>query len=389
MFVCNGNQAEIAAVILLAGDAPAADEVQLLRQLLARPDPPLLLAADGGADHLAALGLCPDLLLGDGDSLSASFPEVERIRFQVEKDFSDGEAALAYALAHCSGRVLLMGALGGRLDHLLFNVQMALGQADGPERVLLSGPGMEAAYSRGQARISGQPGDLLSLFPLGGPVKGICLQGLQYPLANYELQPGSSRTLSNVFQAAEVVVQHQEGILLLLHYRKSTAEEGGISMEEKKNLPKKEIVKAKKEKDGKSPAQAKDEERLKSMYPNIFRNGDKQSYYFIPDRQSLLRAIEGGFMLEDEQSSALLRLDMAISSLWPHLEFLFNQSVFSSRLFAAVELKIAAKYADDEDAVLVEQLAKELDAALDALEFFFAQRKPQLLALNVAEKQNK
>lgn len=218
MLFCNENQAPVSAVVVLAGEAPAADEAARLRQLLSGPERPLLLAADGGADHLAALGLLPDLLLGDGDSLRGNFPEVERISFQAEKDFSDGEAALAYALRHTTGRVLLLGALGGRLDHLLFNIQLPLGQPGGVERVLLSGPGMEAAYSRGHARVEGQAGDSLSLVPLSEKVEGICLQGLYYPLENYDLYPGSSRTLSNVLTGTQAWVLHRSGLLLLVHY---------------------------------------------------------------------------------------------------------------------------------------------------------------------------
>ena len=217
MLFCNANQAPVSAVVVLAGDAPAPDEAARLRQLLSGPARPLLLAADGGADHLAALGLLPDLLLGDGDSLQGDFPGVERIRFQPEKDFSDGEAALAYALRHTAGRVLLLGALGGRLDHLLFNVQLPLAQPGGVERVLLSGPGMEAAYSRGEALVEGSAGDQLSLVPLSERVEGICLQGLQYPLENYTLELGSSRTLSNVLLAGRAAVSHRSGLLLVIH----------------------------------------------------------------------------------------------------------------------------------------------------------------------------
>ena len=219
MLFCNGNQEPITAVVMLAGDAPAADEAARLRQLLSGSEKPLLLAADGGAEHLSRLGLLPDLLLGDGDSLSLPLPQVPRISYPEEKDFSDGEAALDYALRHSAGRVLLLGALGGRLDHLLNNVLLPLHLPGGAERTLLSGPGMEAAYSLGRAEISGQPGDTLSLIPLSQKVKAISLQGFYYPLTNYDTEMGSSRTLSNVLTGERATVNHESGVLLLLHYR--------------------------------------------------------------------------------------------------------------------------------------------------------------------------
>ena len=218
MLVCNHNQAPITAILVLAGDPPDREEAERLRSLLGTCPRPLLLAADGGADHLAQLGLAPDLLLGDGDSLQGRYPMVERLCYAQEKDFSDGEAALDYALTHTEGRVLVFGALGGRLDHLLTNVMLPLELAGGVERVLLSGPGMEAGYSRGYAQIQGTPGDTVSLVVLGGPVQGITLSGLYYPLRDYDAVPGGSLTLSNVLTQPTSVVQHQNGVLLVIRY---------------------------------------------------------------------------------------------------------------------------------------------------------------------------
>lgn len=218
MLVCNHNQAPIRAILVLAGDPPDAEEAERLRSLLESFPRPLLLAADGGADHLSHLGLVPDLLLGDGDSVQGRYPGVERIRYAREKDFSDGEAALTYALTHTEGRVLVLGALGGRLDHLLTNVMLPLELDGGVERVLLSGPGMEAGYSQGHAQIQGEPGDTVSLVALGGPVRGITLSGLYYPLQDYDAVPGGSRTLSNVLTQPTAVVQHRSGVLLVIRY---------------------------------------------------------------------------------------------------------------------------------------------------------------------------
>ena len=217
MLVFQENEAPITAVAVLAGDAPTSEEAERLAALLER-ERPLLLAADGGGDHLARLGLTPDLLLGDGDSLRTAFPRVERLTYPRKKDFSDGEAALDYALTHTEGRVLVLGALGGRVDHFLTNLLLPLHLTDRPERVLLSGPGMEAGYSRGRAEVLGRPGDTVSLVPLIGPVSGLTLTGLEYPLDRARTDLGSSLTVSNVLRADRAEISHSDGVLLVVHY---------------------------------------------------------------------------------------------------------------------------------------------------------------------------
>jgi thiamine pyrophosphokinase len=103
------------------------------RRLFAGAD--LTIAADGGARFLLRAGLLPDVLVGDFDSLDE--PQVETlaaagvrvVRHAVRKDFTDTEAALVEAAAWGAGEVVLAGALGGGLDHLLGNVAALRGAA--------------------------------------------------------------------------------------------------------------------------------------------------------------------------------------------------------------------------------------------------------------------
>ena len=82
--------------LVLAGDPPKGLAQRVLTALHAEGKP--CFAADGGNDHLLALGIRPKLILGDGDSLTQDDPTIQRVCYPREKDFTDGAAAMAYAL---------------------------------------------------------------------------------------------------------------------------------------------------------------------------------------------------------------------------------------------------------------------------------------------------
>ena len=85
-------------------------------------------------------------------------------------------------------------------------------------RWLLLGDGFNAAYSTGYCRAEGAPGQILSLIPLSYDVAGICLQGLEYSLANKAICLGSSRTVSNVLLDPLAQIRHERGVLLVIHF---------------------------------------------------------------------------------------------------------------------------------------------------------------------------
>lgn len=205
------------AAVVLAGQPPCGAALQRLRQLAA-DNSTLLLAADGGANSLHQLGLRPHIILGDDDSICPGiFPEVPRQQYAQQKDFTDGQAALQWAAKHCSGRIYLLGALGGRLDHMLTNLLLPLYLAADASRFVVLGDDFEAVFSNAYCCVNGQPGDLLSLLPLT-PVRDISLSGLQYPLAGYDSRPGDSRMISNVLVEKQATICHREGWLMVVHY---------------------------------------------------------------------------------------------------------------------------------------------------------------------------
>jgi thiamine pyrophosphokinase len=195
-------------------------------QAIIRPDD-VLIAADGGARHCQRLGLIPQVVIGDFDSLTEdelsrlADSGVEIVRYPARKDFTDLELALQHAVALGAGEILILGALGARWDQTLANLLLPAAAAfraipvrlmDGAQEIALIRPGETLT-------LRGQPGDTVSLIPLGEAVCGVTTQGLEYPLVAEPLNFGSTRGISNVLQAQEATVSLETGLLLcvLIH----------------------------------------------------------------------------------------------------------------------------------------------------------------------------
>lgn len=209
------------AVIFVNGDLPDPAAVENL--LL--PDD-LWIAADGGLRHLRAMGKLPHLLVGDLDSVDPDvLPELQAagvrvLRYPPAKDETDLELALNAALENGAERILLIGALGGRLDQTLGNLFLLADPRFANLDVRLDDGQVEVCLIRSQAEIHGLPGDTVSLLPLGAPVEGVTTQGLQYPLVAATLLPYRTRGISNVLMGTFARVSLQSGLLICVHARR-------------------------------------------------------------------------------------------------------------------------------------------------------------------------
>ena len=180
------------------------------------PSGAIVIAADGGADVAVGLGLTVDLVVGDLDSISAEalagVASVER--HPVEKDATDLELALRAALRFEPERILVVGGAGGRLDHLLGGLLLLAADWLAGVRVDAQIGGAVVHVIRGERTLAGEPGELISLFTVGGPADGVVADGLVYPLRGESLGPGSTRGLSNVFAQREARIAVERGVLL-------------------------------------------------------------------------------------------------------------------------------------------------------------------------------
>ena len=210
--------AEVVVVVVGGPDRPA--DVVL-------PQNAVVIAADGGAELAAELGLGVDLLVGDLDSVSAdrvaSSGRVER--HPAAKDASDFELALNAALGLEPERIVVVGGAGGRLDHLLGGLLLlAAGDYAGVQVDARLGDAVVHVL-RGERRLAGTVGELISLFAVHGPAAGVVSEGLVYPLRGEVLEPGSSRGLSNLFAAPEAWIRVERGVVVAVRVNCSAAGE--------------------------------------------------------------------------------------------------------------------------------------------------------------------
>lgn len=197
-----------------------------LRALLRPTD--RIFCADGGTRHALTLGLTPDVIIGDLDSLPPDIAAqmetagVDIRRYPVRKDETDLELALRAALAENPTEIVLLTALGGRLDQMLANILLLTRPEYAAVSLSLFDGDCQAMLLRSHQAISltGQPGDTLSLIPLTPMVNRVTLTGVEWPLDRATLSMGSTLTVSNAFAEPMVSVQIGEGLVLVVHFDK-------------------------------------------------------------------------------------------------------------------------------------------------------------------------
>ncbi len=184
-----------------------------------------LLCANGGTRRALALGLTPHVIIGDLDSLAPEDKEraeaagARFLQHPRDKNESDLELALQYALAQKPTSICILGGLGGRLDQTLANLSLLSDPrlADIPTR--LDDGVEEALFCRARCEVRGRRGDLVSLLPWGAAVHGIHTEGLQWPLHGEPLFPHQTRGLSNEMTGEVATIRIASGLLLIVHRR--------------------------------------------------------------------------------------------------------------------------------------------------------------------------
>ncbi|GAB4530269.1 MAG: thiamine diphosphokinase [Anaerolineae bacterium] len=192
-----------------------------------------LICADGGTHHAQAMGLMPDVVVGDLDSLPPGLRaelEAAGVRFEVhprQKDETDLELALRLAITEGAAEIEILAMLGGRLDQSLANL-LLLARPEWASVWVRATEGDQTAWPvRGgqETTIKGRCGDLLSLIPLTPRVTGVTLEGVEWPLHGAVLRFGSTLTISNTLTAPTAHLKIEEGTVLVVHQSNQNQEE--------------------------------------------------------------------------------------------------------------------------------------------------------------------
>lgn len=209
-------------IIFANGDLP---NIEQARALLRRDD--FILCADGGTRHALALGLTPNLIIGDMDSIDrAEWKKLEDRNIPIElfprdKDETDLELALDKAIELNPTEIVIVAALGGRMDHTLANIALLANTQYATRSICLDDGVEQLSFCRAQSEVRGRSGDIVSLIPWGGPVHGIRTENLKWRLDNETLHPDKTRGISNEMTADVANIKIESGLLLVIRNRKS------------------------------------------------------------------------------------------------------------------------------------------------------------------------
>jgi thiamine pyrophosphokinase len=201
------------------------DDYSVIPPLIEQGD--LIIAADGGARHCNRLGLRPDYLIGDFDSLPAeellvfAHNGAKLIRHPAQKDYTDLELALLHARSAGVAQILVFGGLGARWDQTLANLLLPASTdllnihihlIDGKQEMTMLRSGEKFT-------IHGDPGDTVSLIPISGDAYGVSTQGLEYPLDDETLHMGATRGVSNSLleDSGSVSVKQGSLVCVIIH----------------------------------------------------------------------------------------------------------------------------------------------------------------------------
>lgn len=180
-------------------------------------DDDLVIAADGGYDHLVKNGIRCDLLLGDLDSVKSVPSDVEILRFPVRKDETDMHLAFLEGKARGYGEFHIYGGSGGRDDHTFANYCLLMYIREHGGRATLFSKSSYVTLIKGESiTIRGKRGNHLSLFPFGSPCTGVTVKGAEYECENIGLFPDFPITASNRFLDRAVFISVRQGALLII-----------------------------------------------------------------------------------------------------------------------------------------------------------------------------
>jgi len=207
-------------IIFANGELPYLEKARLL---LHPKD--YVICADGGTHHALALGLKPNLVIGDMDSIARDqFQELQKAGVAIElfpgdKNETDLELAIDRAIDIDPEQLLIIGALGGRLDQMLGNIALLSNGKLTTLDARLDDGMEEIFFCRDQAQVQGRSGDIVSLIPWGEPVFGVQTQDLKWPLKNETLYPDKTRGISNEMLNDVASIKIDSGLLLIIHQR--------------------------------------------------------------------------------------------------------------------------------------------------------------------------
>jgi thiamine pyrophosphokinase len=184
-------------------------------------DAEFLICADSGANCVYDYRMKPDYLVGDFDSINSEVLEyyksikVNLETYPSEKDDTDSEIAIQKAEELGAEDIVLLGAMGNRLDHIFGNIGLLKISMEKDMNAKLKDEYNELYLVSKGCVIKGKYGEIFSLQAYGSKVTNLSIKGAKYSLAEYTLHIGDPITISNEFLDKDVTIEFDEGILMV------------------------------------------------------------------------------------------------------------------------------------------------------------------------------
>jgi len=183
-----------------------------------------IICADGGTRHAVNMRLVPHVIIGDMDSSAAGYIDyfrgkgAEVVQYPKDKDKTDTHICVEFAMAF-SSEIILLGATGSRIDHMLANISLLRLGVEKNIPVTILDNRNSIRMIRDSIVLEGKKSDLFSLIPFSERVEGICTKGAHYELENAVMELGDPYGVSNYFEEETVRISIKKGYLLVIKSR--------------------------------------------------------------------------------------------------------------------------------------------------------------------------
>ncbi|MEG0918388.1 MAG: thiamine diphosphokinase [Anaerovoracaceae bacterium] len=194
------------------------NQFELINQIRNNPENYFIIAADGGYDILTSVNIVPNLIVGDLDSNSIEIPkEISSFIVKAEKDETDLDLAINKSIENSYEDIIIVGGIGGRLDHTLGNIQTIVGYTIKGLNISMMDSNQEMYILKNSSLSLKKKNEykfsLLSHSPIS---KGVSITGSKYNLNNYDLTSTFPLAVSNEFIEDTVTITVKEGILIVI-----------------------------------------------------------------------------------------------------------------------------------------------------------------------------
>jgi thiamine pyrophosphokinase len=158
-------------------------------------------------------------VVGDFDSLKTPPKDQKTINLNVEKDFTDGERAIRYAVELGAKNISIYGAYGGNIDHILGNIALLKIAKELGVNAVVKDDGKNTVLISKESRFKVKKGGTVSIIPYGGDCSFIDSKGLYYPLKDVTLTTKDTRGISNRAESQEIIINIKSGEALIIYER--------------------------------------------------------------------------------------------------------------------------------------------------------------------------